>query len=391
MLPILYWTSCKILYDFTLSLPLKAPKKTYYFALFFFLHFNICSADTRSTAQSIKNLDFYIQQKINEHKAIGCAVAVVDRGKIVFIKTYGIQKKGENSPITPDTIFQLGSISKSISATLIALLIKEKTLALNTPVSPLYPHISSETTIHHILSHTTGYKRAGWNKKIEEHQSRRKLLTQLAVSPQNRPMCTYDYHNLAYSLIEEVVAAALQEPFKKVLEDKLLSPLEMHRTIIGDVDFSQQKNYAWPHRQDAKGILQPCKTYSRAYHRTVSSAGGISASIKDMAIFLQLQMGARSDILEPQNLALFHKPVIYAPDAMNWLKKDIKGHFKSYYGLGWRIIDNGKKRIVFHGGWLKGFTNFLGFMPARQIGIVILHNGESSLSTKAAMIFFDSL
>lgn len=359
--------------------------------LCWFLRVDLCTADDQNINKSVKILDQYIQNQINEKKAIGCAVAVVDHGKIIFIKAYGSRKKGEKSPVNLKTIFQLGSISKPISATLVAILVKENLLKFDSPMINWYSEISSETTVQHVLSHTTGYKRTGWNQKIEEYQSRESLLKQLALSQQNKPGHEYDYHNMAYSLIEEVVIASLQQTFKDSLETKLFHPLAMREVMVGDLDFNQQPNVAWPHKQNKKGIMQPCKNYSRAYHRSVSSAGGLSANITDMAIFLQLQLGARPDILEVQDLLPFQTPVISAPDALNWFKQDIKGDLKSYYGLGWRILDNNEKRIIFHGGWLKGFQNFLGFMPDRQVGIVILHNGESSLSTKAAMMFFNSL
>lgn len=369
----------------------KLILKTILYTFILFLQFDICFADNASLNKSIKNVDKYIQTQIKEKKAIGCAVVIIDHGKIIFIKAYGNRKKGEKAPVNLETVFQLGSISKPITATLVAILIKEKLLTFNTPVSHLYPKFSSEITIRHILSHTTGYKRTGWNQKIEEYQSRESLLQQLSASEQSKAGHTYDYHNLAYSLIEEIIAASLQQSFKEALEAKLLHPLEMDGAIVGDLDFEQHPNYAWPHQQNNKGVMQPCSKHSHAYHCSVCSAGGISANIKDMSLFLQLQMGTKLNILSAQDLLPFHIPVITAPDAKHWLKERVKGELKSYYGLGWRIIDNNKKRIIFHGGWLRGFTNFLGFMPKRQIGIAILHNGESSLSTNAAMMFFDSL
>ena len=361
------------------------------FLLLFCIHIDVCFADTLPLSRSLKNLDSTLQKQIHEKKAIGCAVAVVDRGEIIFIKAYGSCKKGEKAFVNLQTVFQLGSISKPISATLVAILMKEGLLDLNAPLHAFYPPISSNTTVKHLLSHMTGYKRAGWNQKIEDDQSRESLLNELADSEQTEPGTEYDYHNLAYSLIEEVVALSLQKPFWKVLEVRLFHPLQMKRAWIGDLDFAQQENYAWPHQEDKHGLMQPCKRYSHAYHRVVSSAGGINASIEDMASFLQLQMGARPDILDANDLLPFHTPVSRAADAIPWFKKDLKGDLKSYYGLGWRIIDHNETRIIFHGGWLKGFTNFLAFLPDRQIGIVILHNGESPLSKKAAMQFLNSL
>lgn len=348
----------------------------YSFFLFFTVVFNECFADTHS---SLEKLDSYIQDQIKKDNAVGCAVAVVENGKVVFMKAYGVLKKGDEAPVNLDTVFQLGSISKPISATLIALLVKEKRI-----------DISKGTAIHNVLSHTTGYSRAGWNQKIEEGLSREVILEQLMDAEQSPPGQRFDYHNFVYSLMEEIVISTLKQPFQKALEEKVFRPLGMKLASAGDKDFKAQSNYAWPHQRNKNGDLYSCEDYSHKYHQTVCSAAGVNASIKDMALFLQLQMGAKPKILTTQDLLPFHTPVANAPDALNWMRSRFKGDLKSYYGLGWRILDQDEKRMVFHGGYLNGFISFLAFIPDRKIGIVILNNSESSFSADVAMTFFDS-
>jgi beta-lactamase class C len=152
----------------------------------------------------LKKLDQHIQSQVQQEKCVGCAVAVVYQGKIVFIKAYGVRKKGEKASVDLNTVFQLGSVSKPISASLVALLQKQKLLSVKNAVTAYYPHVLPTTKIQHLLSHTSGYDRAGWNNKIEAGQTRSQLLTQLAKSKQKTPGETFDYHNLGYSLIEEV-------------------------------------------------------------------------------------------------------------------------------------------------------------------------------------------
>jgi beta-lactamase class C len=108
-----------------------------------------------------------------------------------------------------------------------------------------------------------------------------------------------------------------------------------------------------------------------------------------MATFLQLQMGAMNEVLTPQDLADFHAPITLAPDAVGRFQGLTSGNVKSYYGQGWRIVDYSNGRLIFHGGWIKGVGNFLGFLPAHNVGIVILHNAESGFSFRTAMMFFD--
>src|SRR5471030_1605473 len=109
------------------------------FIIFWTSSFCSVYADPLSTA--LTKLDQHIQSQVQQEKAIGCAVAVVSEGKIIFMKAYGSRKKGAQAPIDLNTVFQLGSISKPISASLIALLQKQNLLSVETAVAKYYPHL----------------------------------------------------------------------------------------------------------------------------------------------------------------------------------------------------------------------------------------------------------
>ena len=364
----------------------KAYVSAYLLVLIIVCFINALTAQSDALAIPLQKLDQHIQSQLNQEKAVGCAVAVVYHGKIIFIKAYGFKKKGDKSPIGINTVFQLGSVSKPISASLVAILQKQNLLSVSNSVTSYYPHILSETTIKHLLSHTSGYNRTGWNSKIEAGQTRSQLLKQLTKSKQKIPGKTFDYHNLSYSLIEEIIAKTCQQSFKEAIYERLLKPLNMINTSVGYDDFELQQNRAWPH-QEYECKWKPSKHYSHLYHKAVCASAGINSNIKDMATFLQLQMGEFPNILTTNDLDGFHAPITVAPDALRWFNQS--SNAKSYYGQGWRIVDYNDGRLIFHGGMIKGFCNFLGFIQNKNIGIVILHNGESSFSFKTAMMFFD--
>lgn len=337
--------------------------------------------------EAIQKLDQDVKTQVKRGKIPGCAIAVVDKGTVVFIKAYGVRKKGDKALIDLDTVFQLGSISKPITATLVAILHKQGVLNVKTEINKLLPFVNPATKFEHILAHTTGYDSVGWNQKIENRTPRELLLKEISESHQSLPGQTFNYHNLAYSLIEIIVTKLLQQPFTQVVTEKIFGPLGMKRATIGYRDFIAQQNKAWPHQFNKKNQLQACAQYSCSYHHSVCSAGGMNASIRDMAAFLAAQLHGIPGILTGEDLALFHTPLIEALDAKKWMQEAIAGDFESYYGLGWRIVKTPQDCIVFHGGYLNGFTNFLGFSPHRKIGIVILHNGQSLFAAKTAMWF----
>jgi CubicO group peptidase (beta-lactamase class C family) len=203
---------------------------------------NLFSVSADPLSLPLKKLDQYIQRQVKQEKVIGCAVAVVSNGKAVFLKAYGVRKKGKKEPTTPETVFQLGSLSKTITASLVALLQKEGRVSLQDSVSKYYSHLLPATQLQHLLNHTSGYSRTGWNQKIEAGQTRNQLLQLLAKCQQDTPGETYDYHNVVYSLLQEVVEKSCQQSFKEALMQRLFHPLRMTRTSVGYDDFDKQQN-----------------------------------------------------------------------------------------------------------------------------------------------------
>lgn len=333
-------------------------------------------------------LEQHFLNEISKKKLIGAAVAVIDQGEITFIKSFGVRKKGEPGLVDNDTVFQVGSTSKPITASLFAIARKQKLVTFDSPVS-IGKTISASTKAKHLLSHTSGFGRIGWNWQIEHGKSRNQLIELLAKRTQAQPGQTFDYHNFAYSLVEELLQKSFNLPFKAALERHLLLPLGMTRTTVGFNQFEIQTNRAWPHEFTSKGECVPSTSYSRLYHDTVVSAAGINSSISDMAKFLKLQFGQYPHLAAIGDLEPFYTPVVEAPDAKRWFKNRVQGDFSSHYGYGWRILKRGNDQLVFHGGWLKGFASVLAFSPKSRRGIVVLANSESGFAFSTAIAFFE--
>lgn len=363
-------------------------KKWYLLWMVFYIA-NIAVSASSVSPEALKKLDDHVKKKIYEGKAIGCAIAVLDHDKVVFLKTYGVKKKGTQEKIDANTIFQIGSISKPITATVLAILHKSGGLNVHDSAQIHLPYLDPETKIHHILAHTTGYNRMGWNNKIESSVFRPQLLKELIATPcLRKPGKEFDYHNVVYSLLEEILECSQKLSFKDIVYERLFKPLGMKRATVGYDDFIKQDNKAWPHTIGNKSKkFYPSKSYSKLYHGAVASAAGVNASVTDMISFLRLQMIGDDNLLSKEDLELFHQPHTSAPDLFLWLKDEMKGKLRSYYGLGWRIVENDTCRVVFHGGYVKGFISFIGFLPDKKIGIIVLHNGQNIFSAETGIRF----
>lgn len=357
----------------------------------------VFSAPPKNLDPVLAKLNADIQEYVQRKKIPGCAVAVVYRNKIVFMNTYGVKMLGKPERIDADTLFQLGSVSKPVAATLASILEHKGYLKLDDPVNHYLPNFAlngkqspNTLRIKHVLSHSTGVPRAGFNNLIEAHTPYDRILQTLQNTRVRTPVGKrYDYHNAMYGLMSEITRTATRLPFKDALHRNLLEPLNMTRTSATLGGLLKTNNRATPHTRGCQGALIPSESYSRGYY-SVAPAGGINSSVRDMAIFLKAQMGGYPEVLNHRMLARIQTPQIVTNNTLS----PNEGHpnliKNAHYALGWRVVDFDHHKLIFHGGWVKGFTNFIGFMPEHQVGIVVLHNSESRFSTKTAVKFFES-
>lgn len=351
-------------------------------------------------AFGIENLSVILEQFEKEllqaskkHKVPGFAIGIVQRDKIVYLKGFGVQKLWSKHPITPYTVFQIASTSKPIAGTLMGMLHTQKVLSLEDPVVQYMPHFTLGTgklQVKHLVTHTTGLPRQGFNQLIElKNSTKASIINQLKkTKTMGTPGSHFDYHNASFSLLEEVIEAATQQGFSYNLRERLLIPLGMTRTTFSYAALQKTTNKAWPHVKNDQGKLVPCKGYSQGYYKVIS-AGGINSCVADMCQFMMAQLGYKPEVVSQEVLTFLHQPFIKAADFFTKFKGTSKRFKSSYYGLGWRILEYEKHRLVFHGGLLKGFVSVLTLIPDQEIGIIILQNCESSFAWHMTMRFVD--
>ncbi len=347
---------------------------------------NAAPQDDRE-AKLYRLVEDQVHEWLSRGHIAGTAIAIVYKGKITFTKGYGYRKKGSLDPVDADTLFQLASMSKPLSASLFATAQLRPKLNFNSPLHSSYVKLLPQTTLGHLLSHTTGFTRQGWNQRIEASWSRERLLQRLSQTKQNSPGLTFDYHNFIFSLIEDEVSMSLKESFSTALVKYLFKPLQMDSTSVGFAAFEQQKNRAYPHLALANKSIRPFPQLSKNYHNTVISSAGINSNAKDLAKFLLFCMGGFPEVASSKELAGFYLPIVPALDAMPWFKTILTAPYQTYYGYGWRILDTEGERILFHGGWVNGFRNFMAFSPKDQIGIVVLNHSETGFAFRTTMAF----
>ncbi|MBS0285849.1 MAG: beta-lactamase family protein [Proteobacteria bacterium] len=335
-----------------------------------------------------------IQDIMKANGIPGVAVAVVSKDKVYYLKGFGVKKMGGKDKVTPTTLFQIASLSKPVCATLLGVLKEQNKVSFDDPVSEYLPNFQERKNrppvrICHLVSHSSGVPVGGFNDLIENKVPRENIIAKLQKARQvAAPGKQFAYHNAMYGVVEDVICSASGKSFPQTMKDNLFIPLGMKNACVGYQALLLSNDKAYPHVPNGRGKYIPAPQYSHAYYSFLA-AGGVNASVQDMVPFLQLYLGKPSTVVSKSTLAELTKPFVKNNKAV-MISEARKGRVKdTYYGLGWHSMNYANQKVIYHQGHLKGFRNFMGFMPD-DVGIIILTNADKKHASKIAIKFFDA-
>jgi beta-lactamase class C len=325
-------------------------------------------------------LDERLQRLIGEPSMVGLAVAVVENGEIRFLKGYGVTEAGGADPVTVDTIFRWASVSKGVAGNMVAKLAGEGRLSLYEPVAKYAPSLrlpggnEHRATVSDLLSHRLGLFSHAYDGKLEDGTDPRLLRASLA---QLNAICSpgqcHAYQNVAYDAASEIVEKLTGKPYEQVVREQLFLPLGMSSASMSREALVTARSWARPHRG---GKTSRPVEVTEPYYR-VPAAGGVNSSIKDLALWMQAQMGLEPDVLSPKVLAAVQSPRAATPGEMGRMRRFRERLTKATYGLGWRVYDYSGQTVVGHRGGVTGYRSLVMFDPARKSGVVALWNSSA--------------
>lgn len=343
----------------------------------------------------VARFELMAQALVANQRIPGLAVAIVQDGRILSARGYGITDVKAAEPVDAHTVFRLASLSKSFAGTLTGMLVSEGALRWDSKVSDFMPNLrfadpgaAQQLTVAEVLSHRVGLTHNAFDRDIEGYADYREVVRRFSDAPMKcRPGECYAYQNVAFSLIGDVVYASSGQFYNEAVASRIFKPLGMNDASVGLEGIEASARWAKPHVRGRGGwsSLMPKPTYYR-----LSPAAGVNASISDMAQWLLAQSGHRPDVLPQALLATLHAPVVTTPTELRgsaWRRERLNA---AGYGLGWRVYDYAGHRVVFHGGAVQGYRGAVALMPERDLGIAILWNSESSLPTGLLPTILDS-
>lgn len=339
------------------------------------------------TQKVLSQYEEFIQRAIRAGTSPGAAVAIVKDSSIIYLKGFGLKQVGEPDSINTNTVFRLGSVSKCFASVLAGTLVSDHVFNWDDPLVKYLPDFALKSkesteklTVRHVLSHTIGLPYHAFTNMIEERASLDTLFRDLRyLDLIGEPGKVYSYQNVGYSLIGEVIKATTHKSFEEALIEKVFRPLHMKNSSASYAAMVNNSNIAKPHLFTRKHWVSI--PVSDTYY-DVTPAGGVNASIADMALWLKALLGNDQEVVTNATLDQIFEPQIRAISKNRnfWKWKRPKA---SYYALGWRVLTFKNDTIEYHGGYVNGYRSEVAIDRKNRIAICVLTNSAGNLADQS--------
>ena len=342
-------------------------------------HLKLASLSTESRRDiDYALIDRRLQQLMTKPAMVGLAVGIVENGRITFLKGYGETLEGSGDPVTPETVFRWASTSKGVAATMVAKLAEQGKINLNAPVANYAPDLKLpagneyKATVGDLLSHRLGLYRNAYDNKLEEGQDPSLLRQQLGqLSAVCAPGTCWDYQNIAYDASSEMVSRLTHMQYEQAVKRTLFNPIGMTSGSVSMAGLQASASWAKPHSAGRRP-----EPIVDTYYK-VPGAAGINSNIKDMALWMEAQMGEMPDVLDKKLLDTIHAPYVVTPTERGRLRKFLERLGTAWYGYGWRSYEYAGHRIIGHRGGIRGYRSLILFDPQKKSGVVALWNSDT--------------
>ena len=319
-----------------------------------------------------------LAQLTARHRVPGAALGILSGGEITTTGV-GVLSKATGVEVTPDSLFQIGSITKVWTATLVMQLVDEGLLDLDTPVAEVLPgfrvadpDVSRALTTRHLLTHTSGIDGDVFTDTGRGDDCVERYVARMDEIVQNHPLgATWSYCNSGFVLAGRLVEHLTGTTWDAALRERLAGPLGLGRTVTLPED-------ALLHRTAVGHVGEPDEDPTPAttwvLSRSMGPAGLVTASVEDVLSFARMHLAG--------GLAADGGRVLSAAGAEAMAEKhaDLPDRYTlgDSWGLGWIRFDWDGERLLGHDGNTIGQSAFLRILPPRGLGVVLLTNGGNT-------------
>jgi CubicO group peptidase (beta-lactamase class C family) len=351
----------------------------------------------QETLQEIRTL---VKAEMEQWHVPGLALAIVKDGKVLLAEGFGYRDVKNKQPVTPDTLFAIGSSTKAFTATLLGIAVDEGKLKWDEPVKTYLPGFamqdefaSERMTPADLVTHQSGLPRHDvlwYNNQFD----RKQLFERLKYLQPNEDFREiFQYQNLMFMTAGYLAGDIAGKSWEDLVREKIFQPLGMSSSNLSVDDSKKVSDYALPYRYEdedekkkKKGELKeiPFRNID-----AIGPAGSINSNIRDMARWTLMNLGAGTfegkTIISKNQLEEIHAPHIVIRGGIWAQLFTFPETPYTMYGMGWMIQPYRGYRLLHHGGNIDGFSAMVSFMPDEKYGVVILTNLDGNLMVDSFM------
>ena len=333
---------------------------------------------------ALEGFDSVVEKALSDYNVPGLAIGVVVDGQVVMAKGYGYRDVEKQLPVTPDTIFPIGSPTKGFATFLMGMMIEEGLFEWDTAVIDVLPefrlydqYATQNLTLRDLVTHRSGLPRHDFSW-YNSGLSRTEILKKLRYL---EPTCDirerFNYNSLMYMVAGMAMERVGKKSWEQLTTEKILKPLGMNSTCFSVSDLKGALDAATPYIEK-KGQLK------RMNLRNISSigpGGAMNSTVNDMNLWLKmlLNQGIYNGVtyLSPATLQ-----EIQAPQVIVSGYPENKEAQLNAYGLGWGIVSYRGHYYVSHDGGIDGFTSVASLFPQDGVGVFVVTNKNLNLLSR---------
>lgn len=316
-------------------------------------------------------IDWLDEQREATHVP-GLAIAIVQDDEIILTEGLGSADMETDTPVTPETLFPIGSTTKAFTSTLAAMLVDDGTISWDDPVNEHLDYFSlavqsddpeAEATLRDLLAHRSGFPRMGVLIADPDVPVELILRTATGAEPWAEFREHFYYSNVMYVAAGTAIAEAADSTWDELVEDRILDPLGMDDTTASSVEAMADDQLATGYSWDVD--LEEYEPLDFRPTDNICPAGCLTSTVLDMADWLRFQLG-RGEI---DGLRAVSEEQLEE----TWSEHVAIGGDISY-GLGWMLSEWQGQPQVSHGGNIHGFSAQVAMLPESNLGFVMLTN-----------------
>ena len=316
---------------------------------------------------ALDGVDDYVRAQMKEQRIPGLALAIVRNGQVVKATGYGVADVDNDVPVTADTVFEVASITKQFTATLIMMLIEERKLRLDDKLVTLLtdpPPAWKDITIYHLLTHTGGLAPLGDDFKSAVWRTRMSTAALYEAAKQDpmggAPGERWSYSDVGYFLLGMVIEKVTGQRYGEALSQRILQPLQMtssrmldHRRPLKHL----ARGYTLYRDPAAASAAEELVNIRRVVDVELASHFGLFSTVRDLAKW---------------DAALYTEKVLKRSSLEHmWSPARLQDGSNDGYGFGWELFQRRGHKLVGHSG-ITG--TYLLRVPGREITVIVLTN-----------------